>query len=59
MPCVCVCGGGGGGGFVLFNSISVISCQCEGDNERQCTMDRGLLEEGCKAGTARSTHFQF
>ena len=52
-------GVGGGGGYVLFNSISVISCQCEGDNERQCTMDGGLLEVGCKAGTARSTHFQF
>ena len=44
--------------YVLFNSISVISVQWSGDNERQCAMDWWLRrfppQVGLKSGTTRS-----
>ena len=46
--------------YVLFNSISVISGRCMGDNERQCAMEPCLrserfpLQAGLETGTARS-----
>ena len=51
--------------YVLFNSISVISGRCQGDNERMCTMESRLLwntfptSAGIEFGTARSAGKRF
>ena len=45
--------------YLLFNSISVISGQWVGDNERLCAVEphlqlkRSLLHAGLESGTAR------
>ena len=49
--------------YVLFNSISVISGRCAGDNERLCTMEPRLRlnksqsQAGLKPGSFRIINF--